>query len=352
MRRSKVVAALAMCLVLICCAVALAAVGASPRSAAGLALDVRHVAAKTTGTAKGAGKAFASGDTRAAESAESGTSAAGVSIESTGIDASASDKSSAAAASSKTVVPSKAKSSSRKRKLKTVTVGYENYPPLCYLDEDGNPAGIDMDIATEAFRRMGYKPVFKAIKWTQKDELLQKGDIDCIWCCFSMEGREDLYTWAGPYLKSEESVAVMPGSDIKSLQDLGGKTVGVAATAEPERVLLDDLNPSVGAVKHVYSLQDTSYLYPSLAKGYVDAIAAHRLAIEQYMKDYGVKFRILDEPLIEVRAGVAFLRGTSSHVPAELTDTLATMRRDGTIGNIVARYVDDPQNYVLGDADE
>lgn len=356
MRRSKVVAALATCLVLICCAIALATADLPIRPAAGLTLDAR-VAAKSTGAAKsaaakGAGKAGASGDTRAAEPAESGTAAAGVSIKSSGIDASASDKSSAAAASAKTDTPTKAKSSTKKRKLKTITVGYENYPPLCYLDEDGNPAGIDMDIATEAFRRMGYRPVFKPIKWTQKDELLQKGDIDCIWCCFSMEGREDLYTWAGPYLKSEESVAVMPDSPIKSLRDLADKTVGVAATAEPERVLLDDLNPHVGTVKHVYSLQDTSYLYPSLSKGYVDAIAAHRLAIEQYMKDYGVKFRILDEPLIQVKAGVAFLRGTKSRVPGELGETLAVMRRDGTIRKIIARYVDDPQNYVLGDADE
>lgn len=235
---------------------------------------------------------------------------------------------------------------------KTITVGYEVYPPLCYLDEDGSPAGIDMDIAAEAFRRLGLTPVFKEIDWTRKDELLDEGSIDCIWCCFSMEGREDRYTWAGPYLKSEESVVVLPDSPIESLADLADKTVGVAATAQPEHVLLDDLNPSVGDVKQVYSLEDTSYLYPSLAKGYVDAIASHRLAVEQYMKDYGVKFRILDEPLVEVEVGVAFKRGTTSNVPARLTEVLDAMRRDGSIKGIVSRYVDDPRNYLLEDTDE
>lgn len=236
-------------------------------------------------------------------------------------------------------------------KLKEIVVGYESYPPYCYLGEDGTPLGIDMEIATEAFRRMGYRPTFKSIVWTDKDDLLASGAIDCIWCCFSMEGREDDYTWAGPYLKSDEVVAVTRESTIRTLADLNGKTIGVAATSKPESILLNHTNPDVTAPKRVFSLQDSTYLYTSLGKGYVDAIVSHRLAVVQYEKDNDTELRILDEPLGTMLTGVAFAKETTSDVPEKLSRMFVTMQKDGSMRDILAKHVDDPQDYLLGDND-
>ena len=84
--------------------------------------------------------------------------------------------------------------------LPQIVVGSDTYPPYIYLNNDGVPAGIDVEIATEAFRRMGYSTRFEPIDWEQKTTLVESGAIDCIWGCFSMEGREALYHWAGPYM--------------------------------------------------------------------------------------------------------------------------------------------------------
>ncbi|MEI3225942.1 MAG: hypothetical protein V8S39_02385 [Lachnospiraceae bacterium] len=40
-------------------------------------------------------------------------------------------------------------------------------------------------------------------------------------------------------------------------------------------------------------------------KRYVDAIGVHETSIMQYMEDYGMKYRILDEILLETGLGVA-----------------------------------------------
>ena len=37
-----------------------------------------------------------------------------------------------------------------------ITLGSDNYPPYNYLNENGVPTGIDVELATEAFKRMGY----------------------------------------------------------------------------------------------------------------------------------------------------------------------------------------------------
>lgn len=68
-----------------------------------------------------------------------------------------------------------------------IVVGSDNYPPFNYIDENGKPTGIDVDIATEAFKRLGYRVEFVNIEWEDKKNLVENGDIDCIWGCFSIK---------------------------------------------------------------------------------------------------------------------------------------------------------------------
>ena len=69
-----------------------------------------------------------------------------------------------------------------------VMLGSDSYPPYNYLNEDGIPTGIDVELAMEAFRRMGYQVEVIQINWEKKKELVESGEIDCIMGCFSMEG--------------------------------------------------------------------------------------------------------------------------------------------------------------------
>ena len=106
-----------------------------------------------------------------------------------------------------------------------ITLGSDSYPPYTYLNEDGVPTGIDVELATEAFRRMGYQVEPVQINWEKKKELLESGEIDCIMGCFSMEGRLDEYRWAGPYIASRQVVAVNESSDIYKLSDPGRERI-------------------------------------------------------------------------------------------------------------------------------
>ena len=114
----------------------------------------------------------------------------------------------------------------------TIVVGIDVFDPYSYLDRNGQFAGIDVELATEAFSRLGYTPEFRTISWPDKDNLLSDGTIDCIWSCFSMNGRETKYQWAGPYMYSRQVVAVRADSDIQSLSDL---PVSASAYRQPQR---------------------------------------------------------------------------------------------------------------------
>lgn len=230
--------------------------------------------------------------------------------------------------------------------LPQILIGSDTYPPYIYLNNDGTPTGIDVEIATEAFRRMGYAARFEVIDWEQKTALVESGAIDCIWGCFSMQGRETLYRWAGPYMVSRQVVAVNADSSIQSLSDLAGKTVMVQSTSKPEGTFLSGSDPRIPQTVEVFSIEDRNMQYAMLACGYVDAIAAHETAILQYMKDNNAVFRILEEPLLVTGLGVAFAKNDSRGLDHQLNDTFAQMREDGTLERIVGKYLEHASQYL------
>ena len=197
--------------------------------------------------------------------------------------------------------------------LPTITVGSDTYPPYVYMDNNGDITGLDVDIA----------------------------EIDCIWDCFSMDGRENDYQWAGPYLVSRQVIAVSEQSSIERMSDLAGKTIAVQSTGKPEAIFLSG-DENVPAFRNIISLAESSVQYAMLDCGYVDAVAAHEEAIRQYMKDYGASFRILDEPLLTTGIGVAFSKNDTRGLAAQLTEVFAQMREDGSMEQLVGKYLEVP----------
>lgn len=233
-----------------------------------------------------------------------------------------------------------------------IIIGSDNFPPFNYEDADGKPAGIDVDLATEAFDRLGYEAVFTYIDWEEKKQLVESGEIDCIWGSFSIDGREEQYHWTIPYMVSTQVVAVSKDSDIYTLADLEGKRVAVQSTTKPEELFASHADPRIPELAEVFSLQNRELIYPFLSKGYADAVAAHKTAIIQCMKDYDLEYRILDEPLLTVGLGVAFSKYDDRGIEKELSQVFDEMRADGTMEQIFGKYLENPEEYLEVDAYE
>lgn len=230
--------------------------------------------------------------------------------------------------------------------LKEIIIGSDIQPPFNYVDSDGNPTGIDVELATEAFRRIGYKAVFVNINWDDKQELLSSHTIDCVWGSFSMNGREDKYRWAGPYMKSRIVIAVNKDSDIYTIEDLLDKTVAVQAASKPEEMFLNMADSRIPRIRSLLSMKNRELTYPMLSKGYADALAVNEVIINQYMKDYNMQFRILEESLDTVGLGVAFDKNDKRDIDRRLTDILINMHDDGTEKEILEKYVEDTDKYL------
>ena len=229
---------------------------------------------------------------------------------------------------------------------KEIVVGVDDYPPFNFPDENGKPTGIDIELAQEAFKRLGYTPRFVRIDWDHKDALLASGEIDCVWSCYSMKGRETRYKWAGPYMVSSQVVAVRNDSNIKHLADLSGKVVAVQSSTRPESIFLNKEGEHIPEIGQLYSVESRDLIYAMLGKGYVDALAAHATAINQYNKDYTMNYRILPEPLMTTGIGAAFYSKDKRGIAEDLDKTLTKMRKDGTMKKILEKYLDEADSYL------
>lgn len=231
--------------------------------------------------------------------------------------------------------------------LPAIIVGCDDYTPFSYLDANGNMTGIDVELAREAFRRMGYRAECRIISWEEKKALLEAGTIDCVWSSFTMDGREDEYQWAGPYMKSHQVVAVDVNSSIQTLQDLKGKVIAVQSTTKPEDIIRSH-DGTLPELQEVISVQKRDLIFLLLSKGYVDAIAAHDTAIEQFMSECGLEFRILEEPLLTVGLGAAFDKNDPRKLNEQLNIVLREMYADGTTERIIGQYFPDTDRYLGG----
>ncbi len=235
----------------------------------------------------------------------------------------------------------------------TVVVGIDQFAPYSYLDENGAYTGVDIELAEDAFDRLGMKPEFIRIDWEDKNEYLAKGDIDCIWSCYTMTDREDKYQWAGPYMYSRQVVAVRNESDIYSLADLKDRRIGVQATTKAENLFLGVVASSLPKVRQVNSFSTTEELFAVLRKGYVDAISGHEALIGQLVNSESDAFRMLDDSPYVSELGVAFEKGTHVELAAKLTEVLEDLKKDGTMEEIILKYGLDPANIIWeGEADE
>lgn len=240
-------------------------------------------------------------------------------------------------------------SSGKKDELPVLTIGSSSYTPYFYIDENGNYAGIDKEIAEEACRRMHYKAVFKEVSWAEQTHKLAKGSIDCIWGGFAMNGRENQYQWAGPYLKSPISVCVRSDSDIHSFEDLRGKTVGVLVNSKAEYYFLNQPYSSQLQVSSYNNLQNA---FAAFNKGYTDAVVGHLTGLEEYTKNNPDLYRYLDSPIHTAHLGVAFKKDMDSAFVGHLSRTLDQMNADGTIPSIAKKYGLNTSNILEGASDD
>lgn len=217
------------------------------------------------------------------------------------------------------------------------TVGFDQaYPPYGFVGDDGEFTGFDLELAGELADRYGWELKLEPIDWDAKDTLLNSGAIDCIWNGFTMEGREDDYTFSEPYMLNAQVVVVRADSSIETLDDLAGKTVITQADSAAEAVLAGDRSDLAASFASLETIAEYNTAFMQLEAGAVDAVACD-LSIAQYQLAGKDCFLELDEALSTEHYAVGFKKGDEQRAQ-QVTDTLRDMTQDGFVQKLCDKY--------------
>ena len=225
---------------------------------------------------------------------------------------------------------------------KTLVVGFDaEYPPYGYMDENGEYTGFDLELAQAVCDLEGWELEKKPISWDSKDQELESGSIDCIWNGFTMNGREDDYTFSVPYVDNSQVIVVAEDSGIETLEDLAGKSVGVQAASAALELLhteeeggQKELADTFGSLNE---FADYNTAFTELQAGALDALAIDVGVANYQLKSRGEGFMMLDETLNTEQYAIGFKKGNDELCEIVNAD-LQKLTDDGTVAELAEKY--------------
>ena len=218
-------------------------------------------------------------------------------------------------------------------------VGFDaDFPPYGY--KEGNEyKGFDLDLARAVCEKKGWTFVANPINWDAKDMELNSGSIDCIWNGFTMQGRENAYTWTVPYIDNSQVVLVKQNSAITTLKDLAGKTVGVQTDTPIQKAFSKggEKESLAATFKSLVVVPNYNQAVNELNAGAVDAVAMDVGVAKKKMADLPGRFKILPEIVMTETYGVGFKLG-NKELAILVEDVLRELADDGTMKILAAKY--------------
>ena len=209
------------------------------------------------------------------------------------------------------------------------------FPPMGFTDENGEIVGFDIDVAREVCKRLGVTLVTMPIDWDEKEDDLNCGKIDCIWNGMSVTpARAESMNLSEPYMKNEMILVVLAESDIKSVRDLTGKTVGAQSGSTANDVLKEasfypDITPKL--------YEENQSLFDDLEQKKVDAALVDSVAAYYFIFSKDDSYFVLPDSLGEEDYAIGFRKGDQT-LRDEVQKILGEMKADGSLGEISKKW--------------
>ncbi len=213
----------------------------------------------------------------------------------------------------------------------------DTYPPMEYVDDNGDLVGFDIEMAKAMAKEMGVEIEFISTGWDGIFGGLAADQYDCIISSVSMtKDRLGSMDFSTPYLSNGQVIMVTPGdTSIASMEDLAGKTVGVqfATTADEaatkalesvefEKVAFDDMTVCLAAMK----------------AGQVDCVVADMAVAIGAVQEDPDSYTISSVQLTNEPIAIAVNKGNTELLD-KLNAALKAVQDNGTLSAISEKYL-------------
>lgn len=210
------------------------------------------------------------------------------------------------------------------------------YPPFNFVNDKNEVVGFDASIGKGIAERIGVKGVIVTTAWDGIIAGLLANKFDTIVGSMTITPeREKAVDFVGPYYHTGRAVFVTQDADLKNLDDLKGKTIGVTLGETHEKWARERGGWTIRTYKGLPEL------LLELKAGRVAAIIVDNIPVRVAIKQNGEKLRSLDTPNIEggsVAIGIAIRKG-NPELKAAMQKALDAMMADGAYARIAMEWV-------------
>lgn len=206
------------------------------------------------------------------------------------------------------------------------------FPPYEYHDGD-NIVGIDAEIAAAICDELGYKLEIEDIAFDSVIPEVTSGKAD-----FGMAGmtvtdeRKQSVNFTDTYATAKQVIIVPEGSAIASADDLKGKLIGVQTGTTGDLYATDDYGD-----ENIERYSKGMEAVQALSQGKIDAVIIDNEPAKVYVEE-NEGLQILDSAYTEEEYAIAVALD-NTELQEEINGALATLKEDGTIDKIVAKYI-------------
>jgi PAS domain S-box-containing protein len=215
-----------------------------------------------------------------------------------------------------------------------------DYPPLCFIDEDGSASGFSVKLLREALATMGCEVSFETASWVKLKQKLADGRLDVLPLVGRTPEREALYDFTVPYLTLHGALFVREDeSAIQSLADLPGKTIAVMKGDNAEEYVL-----RANLSERVVSTATFEEAFRMLSAGEADAVIAQKLMGVTLLKSLGIpNVRVTGQPNEEFKQNFCFaVQKGNQPLLSILNEGLALTIQDGTQQRLKQKWLGTP----------
>ncbi len=219
-------------------------------------------------------------------------------------------------------------------KAETLTMGTNaSFPPYEYVDDNGKIVGIDAEIAQAIADKLGMKLEIKDMEFDSLIPAVKSKSIDLVLAGMTVtEERKQSVNFSDSYSTGVQVVIVKENSEIKTVDDLKGKKIGVQAGTTGDAYCSDDFGE-----ENVKQFSNGSLAVAALANGQVDCVVIDNEPAKNYVAaNSGLK--ILDTEYVTEDYAIAISKDNDDLLK-KVNDALKELKDDGTVGKIVGKYI-------------
>ncbi len=225
----------------------------------------------------------------------------------------------------------------------TLTVGSDiPFPPF----EQGrapNYSGFDIDLVNEVADRIGLEVAIQDTAFDTIFRDLAQGKFDLVASATTITPeREQTVDFSNPYFEAEQSLVVPEGSDIATVEDLAGATVGAQDGTTGEEYANEETDAA-----NVRGFPEAADAFNALRAGQVEAVIIDNFAAQDAVEQGVGGISIATEIPTGELYGLVVGQDNDALLDA-VNDALEEIKDDGTLEDLYQRYIGvEPPDSVL-----